>query len=84
MSTGGRRGPKIRWGELMFTAAYLANRTPHLALNMGTPHKDVDGKEATLQPQDSRLQGFRTHRKAHQEAGGQGMGGQALRVQPRH
>ena len=33
----------------MFTAAYLANRTPHSALNMGTPYKTLRGKEATLQ-----------------------------------
>lgn len=41
--------PKFLWGELMFTAAYLANRTPHSALNMGTPYKALHGKEATLQ-----------------------------------
>ena len=33
----------------MFTAAYLANRTPHSALNMATSYKDLHGKEATLQ-----------------------------------
>ena len=33
----------------MFTAPYLANRTPHSALNMGTPYKTLRGKEATLQ-----------------------------------
>ena len=33
----------------MFTAAYLANRTPHSALNMGTPYKALHGKDATLQ-----------------------------------
>ena len=40
---------KFLWGELMFTAPYLANRTPHSALNMGTPYKALRGKEATLQ-----------------------------------
>lgn len=40
---------KFLWRELMFTAAYLANRTPHSALNIETPYKALYGKEATLQ-----------------------------------
>ena len=64
----------------MFTAAYLANRTPHSALNMATSYKDLHGKEATLQ--HLRTIGSRAfvhieaHTKnAHQEAGGQVLGG---------
>ena len=41
--------PKLLPGELVFTAAYLASRTPHSALNMGTPYEGLYGKEATLQ-----------------------------------
>ena len=41
--------PTFLWGELMFTAAYLANRTPHSALNMVNPYKALRGKEATVQ-----------------------------------
>lgn len=76
--------PKFVWGELIFSAAYLARRAPHSALNMGTLYKAVHGKKATPKPQDHRLQGFRAHRNVHQEAGEQVLGGQALRVQPGH
>ena len=30
--------PKFLWGELMQTAAYLANRAPHAALKNATPY----------------------------------------------
>ena len=40
--------PKFLWGGLNFTSAYLANRIPHLALNMGTPYRTLHGKEATI------------------------------------
>ena len=33
----------------MFTAAYVTNRAQHSALNMGSPHKALRGKRATLQ-----------------------------------
>lgn len=36
-------------GELLFTVAYLANRTPHSTLNMGALYKGFRDKEATLQ-----------------------------------
>ena len=31
--------PNFFWGELMKTAVYLNNRTPHAALQNGTPYK---------------------------------------------
>ena len=40
--------PNKLWGELMLTAAYLNNRTPHAALNNETPYKRLYGKDATL------------------------------------
>ncbi|CAN0098636.1 unnamed protein product [Sphacelaria rigidula] len=40
--------PTFLWGELMFTAAYLANRSPHSALDMQPPHKMLKGTEPHL------------------------------------
>ena len=40
--------PKYFWGQLMLTAAYLSNRSPHSALGMETPYKKLYGKEADL------------------------------------
>eukprot|EP00752_Nemacystus_decipiens_P010530 g9376.t2 len=40
--------PNFLWGELMQTAVYLSNRTPHAALHNGTPYKALYGKEAYL------------------------------------
>eukprot|EP00752_Nemacystus_decipiens_P015081 g13435.t1 len=40
--------PNFLWGELMQTAMYLSNRTPHAALHNGTPYKALYGKEAYL------------------------------------
>lgn len=40
--------PKFLWGELMQTAVYLSNRSPHAALNNGTPYKALYGKDAYL------------------------------------
>ena len=39
---------KYLWGELMLTAAYLLNRSPHPALGMETHYKKLNGKEADL------------------------------------
>ena len=40
-------GPqKFLWGELMQTAVFLSNRSPHAALNNGTPYKALYGKDA--------------------------------------
>ncbi|CAM9595151.1 unnamed protein product, partial [Sphacelaria rigidula] len=40
--------PTFLWGQLMFTAAYLANRSPHSALDMQSPHKMLKGTEPDL------------------------------------
>ena len=40
--------PKFLWGELLNTAVYLSNRSPHAALNNGTPYKALYGKDAFL------------------------------------
>eukprot|EP00903_Cladosiphon_okamuranus_P005795 g5742.t1 len=40
--------PKFLWGELMQTAVYLINRSPHAALNNGTPYRALYGREAYL------------------------------------
>ena len=40
--------PNFLWGELMKTAVYLSNRTPHAALQNGTPYKAPYGKDAYL------------------------------------
>lgn len=40
--------PNFLWGELMKTAVYLSNRTPHAALQNGTPYKALYGKDAHL------------------------------------
>eukprot|EP00903_Cladosiphon_okamuranus_P015234 g14080.t1 len=40
--------PRFLWGELMQTAVYLSNRTPHAALQNGTPYKALYGKDAQL------------------------------------
>ena len=41
--------PSLLWGELMHTAGYLSNRTPHAALHNGTPYKALYGKDAHLE-----------------------------------
>ncbi|CAM9927547.1 unnamed protein product, partial [Sphacelaria rigidula] len=40
--------PTFLWGELMFTAAYLANRPPHSALDMQSPYEIPKGTEPDL------------------------------------
>ena len=40
--------PKILWGELMQTAVFLSNRSPHEALTNGTPYKALYGKDVYL------------------------------------
>ena len=40
--------PKYLWAELTWAATYLANLTPHSALNIATPYKALVGKEAHL------------------------------------
>ncbi|CAB1113015.1 unnamed protein product [Ectocarpus sp. CCAP 1310/34] len=40
--------PSLLWGELMQTAVYLSNRTPHAALHNGTPYKALFGTDAHL------------------------------------
>ena len=37
--------PNFLWGKLMKTAVYLSGRTPHAALQNGTPYKVLYGKE---------------------------------------
>ena len=36
------------WGEMIKTAVYLSNRTPHAALQTGTPYKAFYAKDAYL------------------------------------
>ena len=40
--------PPSSWGELIFTAAYLSNRSPHSALGGATPYFRMHNKEADL------------------------------------
>eukprot|EP00903_Cladosiphon_okamuranus_P015299 g14134.t1 len=40
--------PSLLWGEMMQTTVYLSNRTPHAALNNGTPYKALFGTDAHL------------------------------------
>ena len=40
--------PKFHWGELMQTAVFQSNRSPHAALNNGKPYKALYGKVAYL------------------------------------
>ena len=40
--------PPSLWGELIFTAAYLSNRSPHSALGGATPYFRMQNKEADL------------------------------------
>ena len=40
--------PSLFWGELMHTAVYLSNRTPHAVLHNGTPYKALYGKHAHI------------------------------------
>ena len=40
--------PNFLWGELIKTAVSLSNRTPHAALQNGTPYKALYGKDAYL------------------------------------
>ncbi|CAM9564750.1 unnamed protein product, partial [Sphacelaria rigidula] len=40
--------PTFLWGELMFTAAYLAKRSPHSALDLQSPHKMLKETEPDL------------------------------------
>ena len=37
--------PSLLYGELMHTAVYLSNRTPHAVLHNGTPYKALYGKD---------------------------------------
>lgn len=40
--------PRSMWGELFPTAAYLANRSPHSALDSQTPYFKFHGKQAGM------------------------------------
>ena len=40
--------PSSLWGKLIFTAAYLSNRSPHSVLGGATPYFRMDNKEAHL------------------------------------
>ena len=40
--------PSLLWGELMQTAVYLSNRTPHATLQNGTPYKALFGTDVHL------------------------------------
>ena len=40
--------PPFMWGELMFTATYLANRTPHSTLEGATPYSKMHNLEPDL------------------------------------
>ena len=57
--------PPSLWGELIFTAAYLSNRSPHSALRGATPYFRMHNKEADLSGR--RAIGVRAfvHRKAY-------------------
>ena len=39
---------KFLWGEFMFTAAFLGNRTPHSAIGIQSPYKMLHGTEPDL------------------------------------
>ena len=41
--------PSLLWGELMHTAIYPSNRTPHAALHNRTPYQALYGKDAHLE-----------------------------------
>ncbi|CAB1111900.1 unnamed protein product [Ectocarpus sp. CCAP 1310/34] len=53
--------PKRMWGELMMTAAYLTNRTPHAALGGATPYS----KMYNTTPDLSRLRAIGAHAKTN-------------------
>jgi len=40
--------PKFMWGKLLFTAAYIANRSPHSSLGGQTPYFKLHNKHADL------------------------------------
>ena len=40
--------PPFMWGELMFTATYLANRSPHSTLEGATPYSEMHNLEPDL------------------------------------
>ena len=42
--------PKFLWGELMQTAVFLSSRSPHAALNTGTPYKATTARMPTSGP----------------------------------
>ena len=42
------RFPRSLWGELLLTAVYICNRSPHSALGGATPFSKMHGKEADL------------------------------------
>ena len=51
----------------MMAASYVCNRIPHSVLNMGTPYKKLNGKDADLSPShDHRCKDLRTHQKPKQ------------------
>ena len=69
--------PNFLWGELMKTAVYLSNRTPHAALQNGTPYKALYGKGAYL----GHLRAF-VHEEVHTIAEGAScLGRPARRIQ---
>ncbi|CAB1120472.1 unnamed protein product [Ectocarpus sp. CCAP 1310/34] len=55
--------PKHMWGELMMTAAYLTNRTPHAALGGATPYS----KMYNTTPDLSRLRAIGARAFVHHE-----------------
>ena len=42
------RFPSSLWGELLLTAVYLCNRSPHSALGGATPFSKLYGKDADM------------------------------------
>ena len=85
MLAGGQRAPKISLGRVKLHLGVPGKPDTAFGAQHGDPVQDSpwEGSD-NLTPQDHRLQGFRTHLNAHQEAGGQVLEGKALRVQPRH
>ena len=85
MLAGGQRAPKISLGRVKLHLGVPGKPDTAFGAQHGDPVQDSPWEGShNLTPQDHRLQGFRTHLNAHQEAGGQVLGGQTLRVQPRH
>ena len=70
--------PPSLWGELIFTVAYLSNRSPHSALGGATPYLRLHDKDAQqggrpLVTASHRSQRIRPPRDLYEEAGRPGV-----------